>query len=159
MGQPKLAPVPDPFPPSSPQASKKSLRAETQNISNSFEDLDAQVKSETGYSPEEATGQEETAQARRLSRAMALRPHLSTQKMYELKTKLRCACEGCPQGGAGHGAGLQVRAWGISDRPGPSPQTWWTRPSSAAAAGLTRSTKSACNASRSRSSTTCSACP
>lgn len=63
------------------------------------------MKSETGYSPEEATGQEETAHVRRLPRAMALRPHLSTQKMYELKTKLRCACEGCPQRGQAMGRG------------------------------------------------------
>ncbi|CAK6439469.1 unnamed protein product [Pipistrellus nathusii] len=67
--------------------SKTSLRAETQNISNSFEELDAQVKSETGYTPEDAGGLAETAPLR----APAFRAHLSTQKMYELKTKLRCA--------------------------------------------------------------------
>ncbi|XP_036198583.1 E3 ubiquitin-protein ligase DCST1 [Myotis myotis] len=71
--------------------SKKSLRAETQNISKSFGDLDAQVNSETGYTPEDATDLEETAQGLRTRRAMAFRPHLSTQKMYELKTKLRCS--------------------------------------------------------------------
>ncbi|XP_054567487.1 E3 ubiquitin-protein ligase DCST1 isoform X2 [Eptesicus fuscus] len=71
--------------------SKKSLRAETQNISNSFEELDAQVKSEAGFTPEDAMGSEETAQGGRSRRAAAVKPHLSTQKMYELKTKLRCA--------------------------------------------------------------------
>ncbi|XP_006775726.1 PREDICTED: DC-STAMP domain-containing protein 1 isoform X2 [Myotis davidii] len=71
--------------------SKTSLTAETQNISKSFGDLDAQVNSETGYTPEDATGLEETAQGQRTRRAMASRPHLSTQKMYELKTKLRCS--------------------------------------------------------------------
>uniref|UniRef100_G1P1U5 DC-STAMP domain containing 1 n=1 Tax=Myotis lucifugus TaxID=59463 RepID=G1P1U5_MYOLU len=71
--------------------SKKSLRAETQNISNSFGDLDAQVNSETGYTPEDAMGLEETARGVRTRRAMAFGPHLSTQKMYELKTKLRCS--------------------------------------------------------------------
>ncbi|XP_005867573.1 PREDICTED: DC-STAMP domain-containing protein 1 [Myotis brandtii] len=71
--------------------SKKSLRAETQNISNSFGDLDAQVNSETGYTPEDATDLEETVPGGRPRRAMAFGPHLSTQKMYELKTKLRCS--------------------------------------------------------------------
>lgn len=54
---------------------------------------------------------EETAQGAETYRAAASRHHLSTQKMYELKTKLRCSCEGCPwagQGGAGPGLGLQV---------------------------------------------------
>lgn len=107
---------PDPFQPSYPQGSKKSLTAETQNISNSFEDLDAQVNSETGYTPEDAMGLEETAQAGRTRRAMAVRPHLSTQKMYELKTKLRCSCEGCPHVGQAMGWGQGV---GISDSPCP----------------------------------------
>ncbi|KAM5295060.1 E3 ubiquitin-protein ligase DCST1 isoform 4-T5 [Glossophaga mutica] len=71
--------------------SKETLRAETQNISNFFEDLDTQVNSDTGYTPEDATGSEETAQGEGTHRAMASRHHLSTQKMYELKTKLRCS--------------------------------------------------------------------
>ncbi|KAF6292726.1 DC-STAMP domain containing 1 [Rhinolophus ferrumequinum] len=71
--------------------SKESLRAEAQNISSAFKDLDAQVSSETGYTPEEATGSEETAQGLRTHRAVASRHHLSTQKMYEMKTKLRCS--------------------------------------------------------------------
>ncbi|XP_004436185.1 PREDICTED: DC-STAMP domain-containing protein 1 [Ceratotherium simum simum] len=72
-------------------SSKDSLKAETQNISNSFEDLDTQVKSETGYTPEDTLGSEETAQGTETHRATASRHHLSTQKMYELKTKLRCS--------------------------------------------------------------------
>ncbi|XP_058395321.1 E3 ubiquitin-protein ligase DCST1 isoform X2 [Diceros bicornis minor] len=72
-------------------SSKDSLKAETQNISNSFEDLDTQVKSETGYTPEDTLGSEETAQGTETHRAAASRHHLSTQKMYELKTKLRCS--------------------------------------------------------------------
>ncbi|XP_036778262.2 E3 ubiquitin-protein ligase DCST1 isoform X3 [Manis pentadactyla] len=71
--------------------SKDLLKAETHNISNSFEDLDAQVNSETGYTPEDAMGSEETAQEADTPRALASRHHLSTQKMYELKTKLRCS--------------------------------------------------------------------
>nr|KAF6413082.1 DC-STAMP domain containing 1 [Molossus molossus] len=72
--------------------SKKSLRAETHNISNSFEDLDAQVNGDTGYTPEDATGlEEETAQQVRTHQAKASRYRVSTQKMYELKTKLRCS--------------------------------------------------------------------
>ncbi|ELW62435.1 DC-STAMP domain-containing protein 1 [Tupaia chinensis] len=71
-------------------SSKESLKAETQNISASFEDLDAQVNSEVGYTPEDARDPE-TAQGIESRRAPASRPHLSTQKMYELKTKLRCS--------------------------------------------------------------------
>ncbi|KAK2503123.1 hypothetical protein MC885_014967 [Smutsia gigantea] len=71
--------------------SKDLLKADTQNISNSFEDLDAQVNSEAGYTPEDAMGSEETAQEAETPRALASRRHLSTQKMYELKTKLRCS--------------------------------------------------------------------
>ncbi|KAF6074307.1 DC-STAMP domain containing 1 [Phyllostomus discolor] len=71
--------------------SKETLRAETQNISNFFEDLDAQVNSDTGYTPEDATGLEETARSGGTHRAVASRHRLSTQKMYELKTKLRCS--------------------------------------------------------------------
>ncbi|XP_004871521.1 DC-STAMP domain-containing protein 1 isoform X2 [Heterocephalus glaber] len=63
--------------------SKEALNAETRNISTAFEDLDAQVSSEAGYAPEDAMDPEETARS--------TRPHLSTQKMFELKTKLRCS--------------------------------------------------------------------
>lgn len=137
-------------------ASKDSLKAETQNITKSFEDLDDQVNSETGYTLENSMGLEGTARGGEMYRAVPSRYHLSTQKMYELKTKLRCSCEGR----AGHrlGPGLQVGA-GASPAPCPFLQMWWTRPSSAASAGLTRNTNSACSASGFRCSTTCSACP
>ncbi|XP_024091844.2 E3 ubiquitin-protein ligase DCST1 isoform X2 [Pongo abelii] len=72
-------------------SSKELLRAETRNISATFEDLDAQVNSETGYMPEDAVDSGETAQGREAHQAPASRLHLSTQKMYELKTKLRCS--------------------------------------------------------------------
>nr|XP_040143587.1 E3 ubiquitin-protein ligase DCST1 isoform X3 [Ictidomys tridecemlineatus] len=66
-------------------SSRASLRAETKNISTSFEDLDAQVNSEAGFVPED------TAQGAQARGAPRSRLHLSTQKMYELKTKLRCS--------------------------------------------------------------------
>ncbi|KAL4828927.1 hypothetical protein H8958_018679 [Nasalis larvatus] len=72
-------------------SSKELLRAETRNISTTFEDLDAQVNSETGYTPEDAMDSGETAQGREAHQAPASSLHLSTQKMYELKTKLRCS--------------------------------------------------------------------
>ncbi|XP_032120758.1 E3 ubiquitin-protein ligase DCST1 isoform X2 [Sapajus apella] len=72
-------------------SSKELLRAETRNISTTFKDLDAQVNSETGYTPEEAVESGQTAQGREARQAPASRLHLSTQKMYELKTKLRCS--------------------------------------------------------------------
>ncbi|XP_059758030.1 E3 ubiquitin-protein ligase DCST1 isoform X2 [Balaenoptera ricei] len=72
-------------------SSKESLKAKTQNITNSFEELDVQVNSESGYAPEDAEGSEETAPGRETLRASAFRHRLSTQKMYELKTKLRCS--------------------------------------------------------------------
>ncbi|XP_008852773.1 E3 ubiquitin-protein ligase DCST1 isoform X1 [Nannospalax galili] len=71
--------------------SKDALKAETQNISTYFEDLDAQVKSETGYSPEDTMDLEETDPGVDTRGAPTGRLHLSTQKMYELKTKLRCS--------------------------------------------------------------------
>ncbi|XP_074205623.1 E3 ubiquitin-protein ligase DCST1 [Camelus bactrianus] len=71
--------------------SKDLMKAETQNITNSFEELDAQVNSETGFTPEDALGSEEAAQGREIRRASASRYRLSTQKMYELRTKLRCS--------------------------------------------------------------------
>uniref|UniRef100_A0A8C9QS23 Uncharacterized protein n=1 Tax=Spermophilus dauricus TaxID=99837 RepID=A0A8C9QS23_SPEDA len=72
-------------------SSRASLKAETKNISTSFEDLDAQVNSEAGFVPEDASDSEETAQGAQASGAPRSRLHLSTQKMYELKTKLRCS--------------------------------------------------------------------
>ncbi|XP_019813904.2 E3 ubiquitin-protein ligase DCST1 isoform X2 [Bos indicus] len=71
-------------------SSKESLKAETQNITNSFEELDAQVNSESGFSPKDAEGSE-TAPGEETPAASAFRHHLSTQKTYELKTKLRCS--------------------------------------------------------------------
>lgn len=115
---PKLSRL-TPFRPPPPlQGSKESLRAEAQNISSAFKDLDGQVSSETGYTPEEATGSEETAQGLRTHRAMAFRHHISTQKMYEMKTKLRCSSEGCPRMGQG-GAGHRARLWGPPTALGP----------------------------------------
>ncbi|XP_008046785.1 DC-STAMP domain-containing protein 1 isoform X1 [Carlito syrichta] len=71
--------------------SRELLKAEIQNISTSFEDLDAQVKSETGYTPEDAVDSGEAAQGVEARHASASRLHLSTQKLYEMKTKLRCS--------------------------------------------------------------------
>ncbi|KAM9243423.1 E3 ubiquitin-protein ligase DCST1 [Dugong dugon] len=72
-------------------SSKDSLKAETLNISNSFEDLDAQVKSEAGFKLEDAMDSEEKGQDVETRQAPASRHPLSTQKMFELKTKLRCS--------------------------------------------------------------------
>uniref|UniRef100_A0A8C5P3I8 DC-STAMP domain containing 1 n=1 Tax=Jaculus jaculus TaxID=51337 RepID=A0A8C5P3I8_JACJA len=69
--------------------SKDSLKAETRNISTSFEDLDAQVKSEVGYS--ETADAEEAAPRAQSPGERRSRLRLSTQKMYELKTRLRCS--------------------------------------------------------------------
>uniref|UniRef100_A0A452RGW1 Uncharacterized protein n=1 Tax=Ursus americanus TaxID=9643 RepID=A0A452RGW1_URSAM len=74
--------------------SKESLKAKTQNISKSFEDLDAQVNSDTGFTLENTTGSEGTARGAETHGARPPKRRLSTQKMYELKTKLRCSCEG-----------------------------------------------------------------
>ncbi|XP_045312055.1 E3 ubiquitin-protein ligase DCST1 isoform X3 [Leopardus geoffroyi] len=71
--------------------SKVSLKAETQNLSKAFEDLDAQVNSEMGYSPEDAESPEGTARGVGTHRAPPSGRRLSTQKMYELKTRLRCS--------------------------------------------------------------------
>ncbi|XP_045839254.1 E3 ubiquitin-protein ligase DCST1 [Meles meles] len=90
--------------------SKDSLRAETRNISKSFEELDAQVKSDAGFVPEDMPGSDPMAHKGASQRALPPRRRaLSTQKMYELKTKLRCSCEGRggAWGGVG-GAGLQA---------------------------------------------------
>lgn len=100
-----------------PQSSKDSLKAETQNITNSFEELDAQVNSKSGFSPKDAEGSE-TAPGGAAPLASAFRHHLSTQKMYELKTKLRCSCE---RGSLGRqGPGRWLRVWGPQTPVGPS---------------------------------------
>ncbi|KAM9686582.1 E3 ubiquitin-protein ligase DCST1 isoform 1-T1 [Trichechus inunguis] len=72
-------------------SSKDSLKAETLNISNSFEDLDAQVKSEAGFKLEDAMDSEEKGQDVETRQAPPSGHPLSTQKMFELKTKLRCS--------------------------------------------------------------------
>lgn len=62
------------------------------------------MKSDAGFVPKDASGSDPTA--RRGASQGALPPRrraLSTQKMYELKTKLRCSCEG--RGGARGRAG------------------------------------------------------
>uniref|UniRef100_A0A8B9DM56 Uncharacterized protein n=1 Tax=Anser cygnoides TaxID=8845 RepID=A0A8B9DM56_ANSCY len=56
------------------------LNAETQNISRAFVGLNEEVASEEGY--------DLTQGGRTDSQAT-----LSTQKLYEMKTKLRCTCE------------------------------------------------------------------
>ncbi|XP_057171024.1 E3 ubiquitin-protein ligase DCST1 isoform X1 [Ursus arctos] len=71
--------------------SKESLKAKTQNISKSFEDLDAQVNSDTGFTLENTTGSEGTARGAETHGARPPKRRLSTQKIYELKTKLRCS--------------------------------------------------------------------
>lgn len=103
------------------------MKAKTQNITNTFEELDAQVSSESGYAPEDAEGSEETAPGRETLRASAFRHHLSTQKMYELKTKLRCSREGDPwaaEGGEGRRARAPGQGVGTSDPHCPFPQMW-----------------------------------
>lgn len=117
------------------------------------------MKSDAGFVPEDASGSDPTARRGPSQGAFPPRRRaLSTQKMYELKTKLRCSCEGRGGGVGGMpGAGLQAGHQGTSPAPA-FPQTWWTRPSPAAAAGLTGSTSSACSASGSRCSGTCSVC-
>lgn len=102
-----------------PQGSKESLKAKTQNISKSFEDLDAQVNSDTGFTLENTTGSEGTARGAETHGARPPKRRLSTQKMYELKTKLRCSCEGRGarvQAGAG-GRGARGAGWGGGSRP------------------------------------------
>ncbi|VFV39019.1 dc-stamp domain-containing protein [Lynx pardinus] len=100
--------------------SKVSLKAETQNLSKAFEDLDAQVNSEMGYSPEDAESPEGTARGVGTHRAPPSGRRLSTQKMYELKTKLRCSCEGRGGAGGGPGPGPGGEGWG--------PQAPWPPP-------------------------------
>ncbi|XP_017201334.3 E3 ubiquitin-protein ligase DCST1 isoform X1 [Oryctolagus cuniculus] len=72
-------------------SSKNALEAEAHNISSSFEELDAQVTGEAGYAAEDAGDSEDTALGVGARAALGSRLHLSTQKMYELKTKLRCS--------------------------------------------------------------------
>nr|XP_020847553.1 DC-STAMP domain-containing protein 1 isoform X6 [Phascolarctos cinereus] len=67
---------------------KEELKFDIQNISQSFKELDAQVKSTSGYEPEasrELKGQGPEVRTR-LKGVKAI----STQKIYEAKTKLRC---------------------------------------------------------------------
>ncbi|KAM4861775.1 E3 ubiquitin-protein ligase DCST1 [Thomomys bottae] len=70
--------------------SKESLKRETQNISTSFDELDAQVKSEAGYSPKDGMDLQRAAQGKETRGVPKVKVPLSTQKMYELKTKMRC---------------------------------------------------------------------
>lgn len=80
------------------------------------------MNSETGYTPEDATGLEETAPGTGAHHAAAFGRPLSTQKKFELKTKLRCSCERHhPRARAG--PGLRAWLWGLS-QPRASPQTW-----------------------------------
>lgn len=78
------------------------------------------MNSEAGYTPEDAVGLEETAPGVGAHHAVGVGRPLSTQKKFELKTKLRCSCERRPrtpppwQGGAG-----------------PGPRTWPWGPQSA----------------------------
>ncbi|XP_049637562.1 E3 ubiquitin-protein ligase DCST1 [Suncus etruscus] len=67
-------------------SSRDFLKAETQNISSSFKDLDAQVNSEQGYAPKANAAPQTGAR-----HARAPWTYLSTQKMYEFKTRLRCS--------------------------------------------------------------------
>uniref|UniRef100_A0A8C4JQL7 DC-STAMP domain containing 1 n=1 Tax=Dromaius novaehollandiae TaxID=8790 RepID=A0A8C4JQL7_DRONO len=60
--------------------SGRTLNAEMQNISRAFVGLNEEVASEAGYDL-------------RQGRSAAPPQALSTQKLYEMKTKLRCKCE------------------------------------------------------------------
>lgn len=55
------------------------------------------MNSEAGYTPEDAVGLEETAPGVGAHHAVAVGRPLSTQKKFELKTKLRCSCERRPR--------------------------------------------------------------
>ncbi|XP_043820041.1 E3 ubiquitin-protein ligase DCST1 isoform X2 [Dromiciops gliroides] len=67
---------------------KEELKLDTGNISNSFKELDAQVKSTDGYEPG-ASG-ELKGEGPELQTGPKGVKNFSTQKLYELKTKLRC---------------------------------------------------------------------
>ncbi|EDL15204.1 E3 ubiquitin-protein ligase DCST1 [Mus musculus] len=67
--------------------SKDSLNKEIQNVSTSFEEMDEQVKSDAGYSSEDWDKNRESTEMFGTSR---VRPYLSTQMVYELRTRLRC---------------------------------------------------------------------
>uniref|UniRef100_F6SBJ7 Uncharacterized protein n=1 Tax=Ornithorhynchus anatinus TaxID=9258 RepID=F6SBJ7_ORNAN len=84
------------------------LNAESRNVTLAFHELDEQVTSEEGY---EATAEE--ARALR-GRAGPGTPIPDTQKMYELKTRLRCAREWGSQGPGVGGPG----ASNVSGGPG-----------------------------------------
>uniref|UniRef100_A0A4X2M617 Uncharacterized protein n=1 Tax=Vombatus ursinus TaxID=29139 RepID=A0A4X2M617_VOMUR len=70
---------------------KEELKFDTQNISKSFEELDAQVKSTNGYEPE--ASRELKGQGPEVWMGLKGVKAISTQKIYEAKTKLRCSCE------------------------------------------------------------------
>ncbi|XP_072503246.1 E3 ubiquitin-protein ligase DCST1 isoform X1 [Notamacropus eugenii] len=67
---------------------KEELKLDTRNISNSFRELDDQVKSSNGYDPG-ASG-ELQGEAPDIRMGLKGAKAFSTQKLYELKTKLRC---------------------------------------------------------------------
>lgn len=79
------------------------------------------MNSESGFSPKDAEGSE-TAPGEETPAASAFRHHLSTQKTYELKTKLRCSCERGSLGRAGARASAQ--GVGTSDPRWPFLQMW-----------------------------------
>lgn len=79
------------------------------------------MNSESGFSPKDAEGSE-TAPGEEAPAASAFRHHLSTQKMYELKTKLRCSRERGSLGRAGAQASAQ--GLGTSDPRWPFLQMW-----------------------------------
>lgn len=66
------------------------MNKEIQNVTVSFEELDNQMKSDVGYSSEDKNMNVEESEVFRSSRAP---PYMSTQMVYELKTKLRCTRE------------------------------------------------------------------
>jgi hypothetical protein len=66
------------------------LNKEIQNVSTSFEEMDEQVKSDAGYSSEDWDKNRESTEMFGTSR---VRPYLSTQMVYELRTRLRCIRE------------------------------------------------------------------
>ncbi|XP_074121376.1 E3 ubiquitin-protein ligase DCST1 isoform X2 [Sminthopsis crassicaudata] len=66
---------------------KEELKLDAKNISNSFKELDAQIKSTEGYDPDASGGlKNEDTEVRGVLKGMKF----STQKLYEIKTKLRC---------------------------------------------------------------------
>ena len=83
------------------------------------------MNSESGYTPEDdAEGSEQTAQGGEPLRMSAFRRRLSTQKIYEMKTKLRCSREEGGPGGVRRRAGVPGQGVGTSDACYPFLQTW-----------------------------------